>query len=112
MALLGIFLIVVGIGYFVGAGVAYSKVQGGYTALQSFSEAQNVELSYNDDGQLVDRGEVEGALAIRALLEDDWGFPIVESDLDPERSARQHAPLSTCTRWRRSPTTSCTASSP
>ena len=52
-------------------------------SLQSFSEVQNVELSYNDDGQLVDRGEVEGALAIRALLEDDWGFPIVESDLDP-----------------------------
>jgi len=83
MALLGIFLIVVGIGYFVGAGVAYSKVQGGYTALQSFSEAQNVELSYNEDGQLVDRGEVEGGLAIRSLLEDDWKFPIVEADLDP-----------------------------
>jgi hypothetical protein len=83
MGLLGIFLIVVGIGYFVGAGVAYSKVQGGYDSLQSFSEAQNVELNYNDDGQLVDRGEVEGALAIRALLEDDWGFPVVESDLDP-----------------------------
>ena len=83
LGLLGIFLIVVGFGYFVGAGVAYSKVQGGYTALQSFSEVQNVELNYNDDGQLVDRGEVEGAQAIRALLEDDWGFPIVESDLDP-----------------------------
>ena len=81
--LLGVFLIVVGIGYFVGAGVAYSKVQGGYDALQSFSAAQNVELSYNEDGQLVDRGETEGALAIRSLLEDDWGFPIVESDLDP-----------------------------
>ena len=50
LGLLGIFLIVVGIGYFVGAGVAYSKVQGGYTSLQSFSEAQNVELSYNEDG--------------------------------------------------------------
>ena len=83
LGLLGIFLIVVGIGYFIGAGVAYSKVQGGYGALQSFSEVQNVELSYNDDGQLVDRGEVEGGLAIRSLLEDDWGFPIVESDLDP-----------------------------
>ena len=83
LGLLGIFLIIVGFGYFVGAGVAYSKVQGGYTALQSFSEVQNVELSYNDDGQLVDRGEVEGAQAIRALLEDDWGFPVVESDLDP-----------------------------
>ena len=83
MGLLGLFLIVVGIGYFVGAGVAYSKVQGGYTSLQSFSEVQNVQLNYNEDGQLVDRGEVEGAQAIRSLLEDDWGFPIVESDLDP-----------------------------
>ena len=82
--LLGIFLIIVGIGYFVGAGVAYSKVQGGYDALQSFSSAQNVELSYNEDGELVDRGETEGALAIRSLLEDDWGFPVVSADLDPD----------------------------
>jgi hypothetical protein len=83
LGLLGIFLIVVGVGYFVGAGVAYSKVQGGYTSLQSFSEVQNVNLNYNEDGELVDRGTVEGAQAIRSLLEDDWGFPIVESDLDP-----------------------------
>ena len=83
LGLLGIFLIVVGIGYFVGAGVAYSKVQDGYESLQSFSEAQNVELSYNDDGDLVDRDTVEGAQAIRSLLEDDWGFPIVGADLDP-----------------------------
>jgi len=83
LGLLGIFLIVVGIGYFIGAAVAYSKVQGGYDSLQSFSEAQNVQLNYNDDGQLVDRGTVEGAQAIRSLLEDDWNFPVVESDLDP-----------------------------
>ncbi len=83
MGLLGVFLLVVGIGYFVGAGVAYSKVQGGYGSLQAFSEAQNVELTYNDDGQLIDRGEVEGAQAIRSLLEDDWDFPVVEGDLDP-----------------------------
>lgn len=81
--LLGIFLIVVGIGYFVGAGVAYSKVQGGYGSLQSFSEAQNVELTYNDDGDLIDRGTVEGAQAIMTLLQDDWNFPVVDSDLDP-----------------------------
>jgi hypothetical protein len=82
--LLGIFLIVVAIGYFVGAGVAYSKTQGGYGSLQSFSEEQNVELDYNDDGELVDRGEVEGAEAIMSLLEDDWDFPVVDSDLDPD----------------------------
>jgi hypothetical protein len=82
LGLLGVFLIIVGIGYFVGAGVAYSKTQGGYGSLQAFSEAQNVELNYNDDGQLVDRGTVEGADAIRSLLADDWDFPVVESDLD------------------------------
>ena len=83
LGLLGIFLIVVGIGYFVGAGVAYSKVQGGYGSLQSFSEAQNVQLSYNEDGDLIDRGQVEGAQAIMTLLKDDWNFPVVDSDLDP-----------------------------
>lgn len=82
LGLLGIFLIIVGIGYFVGAGVAYSKVQGGYDSLQAFSEVQNVELSYNEDGDLTDRGEVEGAQAIMALLEDDWNFPVVDSDID------------------------------
>ena len=83
LGLLGIFLVVVGIGYFVGAGVAYSKVQGGYGSLQSFSEAQNVTLNYNDEGQLVDRGTVEGAEAIMTLLTDDWNFPVVDGDMDP-----------------------------
>lgn len=84
LGLLGVFLIVVGIGYFVGAGVAFSKVQGGYDSLQSFSEAQNVTLSYNEDGELIDRGSTEGAAAIMQLLEDDWGFPVVDGDLDPD----------------------------
>jgi hypothetical protein len=83
LGLLGIFLIIVGIGYFVGAGVAYSKVQGGYGSLQAFSEVQNVQLNYNEDGQLVDRGTVETAQAIMSLLEDDWNFPVVDSDMDP-----------------------------
>jgi len=83
LGLLGIFLIVVGIGYFVGAGVAYSKVQGGYGSLQSFSEVQNVQLSYDEDGNLIDRGTVEGGQAIMSLLEDDWNFPVVDSDMDP-----------------------------
>ena len=82
LGLLGIFLVLVGVGYFVGAGVAYSKVQGGYGSLEAFSKAQNVELKYNDQGQLVDRGEP--APGIMTLLKDDWNFPVVESDLDPK----------------------------
>ena len=80
---LGVVLAIVGLGFLVGAGVAYSKVQAGYGSLQSFSEAQNVQLSYNEDGELTDRGETEGAQAIMSLLTDDWNYPVVESDLDP-----------------------------
>ena len=83
LGLLGVFLIVVGLGFFVGGGYAYSQVQGGYGSLQAFSEAQNVELSYNEDGQLIDRGTTEGADAIMSLLVDDWAYPVVEGDLDP-----------------------------
>ena len=39
-------------------------------------------LEYNEDGQLVDRGETEGAEAIMSL-EDEWKYPVVESELDP-----------------------------
>lgn len=77
LGLLGVFLIVVGIGYFVGAGVAFSKTQEGYDSLQAFSAAQGVELSFNEDGQLIDRGTTEGAERIMQLLEDDWAFPVV-----------------------------------
>jgi len=83
--LLGVFLIIVSVGYFVGAGVAYSKTQGGYGSLEAFSAAQNVELSYDDNGNLTDRGTTEGAQAIMDLLENDWDFPVVmgSGGLDP-----------------------------
>jgi hypothetical protein len=80
---LGIVLAVIGLGFVVAGGVAYTQVQDGYGSLQSFSEAQNVTLSYNEDGQLVDRGTVEGAEAIMTLLTEDWGYPVKEADLDP-----------------------------
>lgn len=70
-------------GFFVAGGVAYLKTQDGYGALQAFSETQNVTLTYDEDGQLTDRGTTEGAEAIMALLTEDWGYPVVEGDLDP-----------------------------
>ncbi len=79
----GIVLAVIGLIFLIAAGVAYAKVQEGYGSLQSFSEAQNVTLSYNDDGQLVDRGTTEGAEAIMTMLTEDWGFKVVGGDLDP-----------------------------
>ncbi len=80
---LGIVLSVIGLIFVIAGGVAYTQVQAGYGSLQAFSEAQNVELSYNDAGQLVDRGATEGADAIMTLLTDDWGYPVVQSDMDP-----------------------------
>lgn len=79
----GVVLTVIGLLFMVAAGVAYSKVQDGYSALDAFSTAENVTLSYNDDGQLVDRGTTEGADAIMTLLTDDWGFNVNKGDLDP-----------------------------
>lgn len=83
LGVVGAFVAVVGVGFLAAGAVAYAKVQDGYDSLQAFSEAQNVTLSYNDEGQLVDRGETAGAEAIMQLLTDDWQYPVVQGDLDP-----------------------------
>lgn len=80
----GVVLALLGLAFAVAGGVAFAQVWNGQESLQSFSEAQGVELNYNDEGQLVDRGTTEGALAILTLLEDDWGYPVNYSHLDPE----------------------------
>jgi hypothetical protein len=59
------------------------KTQEGFTSLNALSAAQNVKLSYNDQGQLVDRGETAGAASIMALLRDDWKYPVNTADLNP-----------------------------
>jgi hypothetical protein len=80
---LGIVLGIIGIVFVAAGAYAFIKTQEGYTSLNKFSAAQNVTLAYNEDGQLVDRGETEGATAIMALLTDEWGYPVVAADLDP-----------------------------
>jgi len=81
---LGYVLAVIGLLFFVVAGVAYMKTQEGYRALDAFSTEQNVILTYNDEGVLVDRGTPEGAAAIMSLLTDDWDFTVNGADLDPD----------------------------
>jgi hypothetical protein len=83
LGVIGAGLIVAGFGFVVAGGVAYAKVQDGYDSLQAFSEAQNVTLTYDENGDLTDRGTTEGADEIMALLTDDWQYPVVQSDLDP-----------------------------
>lgn len=80
---LGIVLALIGIVFVAGGAFALFKVQEGSTALQKFSEAQGVELTYNEDGQLIDRGETAGADAIMALLTDDWGYAVQSAEMNP-----------------------------
>jgi len=80
---LGIILGIFGLAFVVAGGYAFFKVQEGQASLQAFSAAQGVELSYNEDGLLVDRGETAGADSIMALLTNAWGYPVVASELDP-----------------------------
>ena len=80
---LGVILTGVGVLFLIAGGVAFSRTRDGYDSLQAFSEAQNVTLAYNEDGQLTDRGTVESAEAIMTQLTEDWKYPVVESDFDP-----------------------------
>ena len=81
---LGIALVIAGLGL-AGAGFAYGMPQAndGLASAQAMYEAQGVELSYNDAGQLVDRGTPEAAQNILALLEQDWKYPVNHDNLDP-----------------------------
>ena len=47
---LGIGLVFIGIVFFAAGGYTLYKTQQGASALQSFSAAQNVKLTYNDQG--------------------------------------------------------------
>ena len=83
MRILGVVLAVMGIGFIAGGAYAFVKTQEGVTSLAALSAAQNVQLSYNDQGQLVDRGETAGAESIMALLRDEWKYPVNTAELDP-----------------------------
>ena len=83
LKVLGVMLAVIGLAFIAGGGFTYYKTNQGAQALQAFSAAQNVKLSYNEDGQLVDRGKTEGAAAIMSLLVNDWGYAVDQGELNP-----------------------------
>ncbi len=80
---LGVVLAVMGLIFAAGGAYAFMKTQEGYRSLNAFSAAQGVELTYNEQGQLTDRGTPEGAQPIMSLLVDDWGYPVVAAELNP-----------------------------
>ena len=80
---LGAIVAIIGLAFVAGGGFAFYKTNQGAHALQAFSAVQNVTLTYNADGQLVDRGETAGADAIMAELTNDWGYTVDKSELNP-----------------------------
>ena len=80
---LGLVLAALGLVFMAAGAFALFKTQEGYRSLQAFSAAQDVQLAYNDSGQLVDRGETAGAQKILALLTDEWAYPVATGDLNP-----------------------------
>ena len=80
---LGVLVAVIGLAFIAVGGFAFYKTNQGAQALQAFSLAQNVTLNYNEQGQLLDRGETAGADKIMALLVNDWGFAVDKSELNP-----------------------------
>lgn len=68
-----------------GGGFLYGLPQAtdGLASAQAMYAAQGVKLSYNEAGQLVDRGTPEGAQKIMALLVDEWQYPVNRASFDP-----------------------------
>jgi hypothetical protein len=83
LKVLGTILVIVGLGFVAAGGYTFLRTQDGAKSLQAFSAAQAVQLAYNDQGQLVDRGDAAEGQAIIDLLQKDWGYPVVASDLNP-----------------------------
>ena len=90
LKVLGVMLAVVGLAFVAGGGFALYKTNEGAQSLQAFSAAQNVTLNYNEAGQLVDRGETEGAVAIMSLLTERLGLHGRHGGAQPERPVGQH----------------------
>ena len=83
LKILGVMLAVFGLAFVAGGGYAYYKTNQGAQALQAFSDAQNVKLTYNEAGQLTSGGGTEDADKIMGLLTNDWGYTVDKSELNP-----------------------------
>jgi hypothetical protein len=83
LKVIGVMLAVIGLAFVAGGGYAFYKTDQGAHALQAFSTAQNVKLTYNESGQLVSGGETAEADKIMSLLTNDWGYAVNSSELNP-----------------------------
>lgn len=82
LRILGVIVLIIGVVAVLGGVYGYTRYAAGQDALQGFSQAQNVVLTYDDEGRSTDRGTVEGGAAIKQLLGETWRWPINEGELD------------------------------
>ena len=80
---LGVVLALFGLAFVLAGGYAFIKVQDGSKALNAFSAAQAVKLTYNDQGQLTSGGTTEEAAGIMSLLTKDWGYVVDKAEFNP-----------------------------
>ncbi len=83
ISMAGLVLVVGGIVGMALGGFLYLKANEGLTALGAVYEAQGITLSYDADGNFIDRGSKESGDAILSLLENDWSYPLNRGNLDP-----------------------------
>ena len=83
MRILGVVLAVVGIGFLAGGAFSGYKTYEGQQSLSALSNAQQVKLTYDEQGQLTDHGDAASAQSILALLRDEWKYPVNMADLNP-----------------------------
>ncbi len=84
ITLAGLALIFVGIIGIVLGTYLYTRANDGLNSLQAVYATQGRMMSYDDDGNFIDRGTKEAGDAILSLIEDDWQFPLNRSHLDPK----------------------------
>ncbi|TFG69073.1 MAG: hypothetical protein E4H24_01740 [Thermomicrobiales bacterium] len=82
LRILGIAMFAFGVFGLVVGGYTLYRTNQGMNSLQAFSAAQQVKLSYDESGQLVDRGTTEGAEKIKDLVRNDWGYALEDGDLN------------------------------
>lgn len=83
LKLLGVAMILSGLFGSGVAGYTLLRTMEGVNSLSAFSAAQGVKLTYNEQGQLIDRGTPENAQKILDLVTNDWGYTLSDAELDP-----------------------------
>jgi len=83
LKVLGVALALFGIAFMAAGGYAYIKVNEGQNALNAFSAAQHVSLTYNDQGQLTSSGTTDAAATIMNRLTKEWGYTVNQADFNP-----------------------------